>query len=221
MDSLHDIVETAKNNLPKGLILKIDLMSNCQGPLYGEEENYIANFSHGRKREFIAGRTLARQALQVLGEKPCSIINDAHGCPLWPESVTGSISHKRNVCAVVMGLKDSFGSVGIDIEANEPLSKPMWDSFAVVEEISKANATGHPDEQFANMLYCAKEALYKSIFPIAQENTPPLKKFTLKINRLVNIYSLQSSNMGISWAGTLLLKSSHVLSIIWQDGKNV
>ncbi len=221
MSPLNNFFEKAKRNIPNSLIIKIDLLSNCQGYIYSDEEKFISNFSVGRKKEFIAGRTLARQSLQELGKEPCSILNDKNGCPLWPDSVVGSISHKRNICATLIGLKENFDSVGIDIEFNEPLSQSMWNMFTTIEEISEGNTTDFSDQIFANMLLSAKEAVYKSIFPIAQVKTPSLKDLSLNFKKNDDFFNIKTGFEKNAWEGKQFLESSHILSIIWLSGKNV
>jgi len=221
MQDLNELLSTAKEKIPSGLVIKIDAIINCQSGLYPDEKKLISSFSLGRKREFTAGRVLAREALVELERKPCSILSDKNGCPIWPDSIVGSISHKGRICTAFLGLKERVTSVGIDLELQEPLQQPMWSSFATDEEVIQANVTNFSDENFANMVFSAKEAFYKCIYPIARETTPKVKEILIEINNLDGLFSLNTSFDGCICEGRMLLRSPYILALVWLCGKNV
>lgn len=69
-----------------------------------------------RQAEFLAGRLVARTALEALG-----IRNSIPGVgtsrePLWPAGATGSITHTREACAAIAVPSERVSGVGIDIE---------------------------------------------------------------------------------------------------------
>ena len=59
---------------------------------YPEEEKQLANAALKRRKEFVAGRRCARNALEEIGLAPCSLPSDENRVPRWPEGVIGSIS---------------------------------------------------------------------------------------------------------------------------------
>jgi 4'-phosphopantetheinyl transferase EntD len=221
MQGLNGLNSTANTKLPFGLVLKTDTIMNCQGGLYADEKKLISSFSLGRKREFTAGRVLARRAFIDLGEEPCSILSDETGCPLWPESIVGSISHKGNNCCVLVGLRKKVASVGIDIELQEPLPQEMWSSFSTNEEVSQKNFTNYSDEHFANIIFSVKEAFYKCINTFMNGNGPPLTKILLSFNELNEFFQVKTSFGGQTWEGKLFLNDSHMMTVVWLPGNFV
>lgn len=174
---------------------------------------------HGEKKSLQQGvRWLSRLWL-ILGKEPSSILSDQSGCPIWPEAIVGSISHKQNICCVLVGLKEHIKSVGIDLEIKESLSKPMWSSFATDVEITQSNITNFSDEIFANMIFSAKEAFYKCIYPLAQGATPDPEKIQLDINKLNDLFVFKTRFDGCLWEGKMIFGSSYMLVLSWLCGK--
>jgi len=69
-----------------------------------------------RRAEFLAGRYCAGKALTQLGVSETSVAIGAHSAPLWPNAITGSISH-CNCCALAaVSLNSGYRGIGIDIE---------------------------------------------------------------------------------------------------------
>lgn len=125
-----------------------------------------------RQTESLAGRYLARLAMQQSGlfaAHPPQLAIGRLNAPVWPELVTGSITHHQyKACAVVLTQPLSAENfVGIDTE--------LWLSAQQASEI--AVSVHHADEQailvsagFSNamatsLLSSAKEALFKAICP--------------------------------------------------------
>jgi 4'-phosphopantetheinyl transferase EntD len=67
-----------------------------------------------------AGRNAARSALQCLGVKPCPILHDSYGAPIFPANISGSISHKNDIAfSGVVKISDfcpSSVTIGVDVE---------------------------------------------------------------------------------------------------------
>ena len=110
-----------------------------------------------RRQEFIAGRRLAREAMQV----SVPLVADADGLPLWPEGHIASISHSRGLCCAVAGAAEAFRCLGIDLEKTNRLS-----SAAAKRVVHPLEADFAGDDQVrASLLFCLKEAFYKAQFP--------------------------------------------------------
>ena len=91
----------------------------CYQDKYRKE---IAGFSLARTREFLAGRILAEYALRQFGLTEIYISRNAFGGPIWPEKVTGSISHDKGRYAVLLAAADNVDAVGVDIQSLIPIS---------------------------------------------------------------------------------------------------
>lgn len=113
-----------------------------------------------RKSEFLAGRSLANEAMQRLGLAGSVVGRGAHGEPLWPAGITGSITHSGGVVAVWLTSED--WTPGLDIE--------HMPSFSALEAIRSVVLTAAEkemelDDRQIVALFSAKEALFKGLFP--------------------------------------------------------
>lgn len=118
-----------------------------------------------RRREFAAGRNLARALLSKLGCPPEPIAIGERGAPIWPAGFIGSIAHSDGQVCVVVGREARFGSVGVDIEPIGAVADSLACQLFTPEE-SQAIAEGAVD---ATTLFCCKEAVYKAVYPRRRE----------------------------------------------------
>jgi len=87
------------------------------------------------------------------------------GLPGWPEGLIGSISHTRKGAVAVVAPAHSCVALGIDME--------MWMDESVERDIREqvgteaewARLAGYPRAQAATLLFSAKEAVFKALFP--------------------------------------------------------
>ncbi|GAA2050543.1 4'-phosphopantetheinyl transferase family protein [Williamsia deligens] len=129
------------------------------------EESIVARAVDKRRREFATVRTLARRALSHLGEEPVAILRGEKGEPLWPRGVVGSLTHCDGYRAAVVGHKLRIRSVGIDAEPHGPLPDGVLDHVSLPEE-REVLARRDPGLHWDRLLFCAKEATYKTWFPL-------------------------------------------------------
>ncbi len=141
--------------------------------LLPEERTFVAAAVARRRREFAAGRSLARGLLASLG-KEAPLCREADGRPAWPPGIVGSITHCATLAAVAIASEDDCAGIGIDIEANRPL--PQSAARLVLGE-QEQGLIRHADPRLAAeallRVFCAKEALYKAIYPLARRALPP------------------------------------------------
>lgn len=138
--------------------------------LFREEELVIRQAVDKRRKEFTTARLCARRALDRLGRPPAPILPGPRGEPQWPRGVVGSITHCTGYRAAVLGDGARVSTVGIDAEPNEPLANGVLEAVSLAEE--RDHVAGllrdHPAIRWDRMLFCAKEAVYKSWFPLAK-----------------------------------------------------
>lgn len=117
-----------------------------------------------RIKEFTLGRTAARQALKKLGiTDSVAIGRGAKREPLWPEGIVGSITHSKDIAMAAVAKKQHVRALGIDLEKSSRKS-----SIDISEKIalpSELDWIAGSDLRLM-MLFSAKEALFKAIFPI-------------------------------------------------------
>jgi enterobactin synthetase component D len=122
----------------------------------------LANAGRKRKTEHLAGRIAAAHALldhTVPGIGPS-------GEPLWPEGISGSITHSgTQAMAVVVRHPDA--RVGIDCEAILPDSeaREIQDGIIDAQEAMCLTRSGYPFALTLTLTFSAKESLFKALFP--------------------------------------------------------
>ena len=136
-----------------------------------EEEDALPRASAARRREFLAGRALARRAMRGLGLPASPIPVASDRSPVWPQGVTGSISHCADLCAAAIArTTDGILSIGIDIETAGPLERSLWAEICTPTE--RAWLAGLPDPEagsLAKLVFSAKEAAYKCQYPLSRQ----------------------------------------------------
>lgn len=145
-----------------------DPRSDWAGPRPGEEPA-LRGASPARRREFLSGRALARQAMQALGLPAAAIPAGPDRAPLWPEGMTGSISHCADLCVVAVArLADGFVSLGLDIEPDEALDPDLVPEICGPAERTWL-ASLPPERQgiLARAIFSAKESAYKCQYPLS------------------------------------------------------
>ena len=121
-----------------------------------------ANAGRKRKAEHLAGRIAAAHALPdhaIPGIGPS-------GEPLWPEGVSGSITHSgTQAMAVVVRAPDAL--VGIDCEAILPEreAREIQDGIIDAQEAICLTRSGYPFALSLTLAFSAKESLFKALFP--------------------------------------------------------
>jgi 4'-phosphopantetheinyl transferase EntD len=132
-----------------------------------EEEPLIARSVAKRRNEFITVRHCARLALSELGFPPVPILKGEKGEPCWPDGVVGSLTHCAGYRGAVVGRGAAVRSVGVDAEPHDVLPDGVLDAISLPEErteIAALPAGVHWDR----ILFCAKEATYKTWFPLTR-----------------------------------------------------
>jgi len=85
-------------------------------PLLPQEQERIARAVQRRREEFATGRWLCRQGLRGFGlpDQPIGVGRLLN--PLFPETVTGTISHDGEICAVALVRRSDLAGKGIGID---------------------------------------------------------------------------------------------------------
>lgn len=147
---------------PETGILLLGRIADLQAPLFPGEAAGIRHAVEKRRREFCAGRTLARQALSRLGlEQPCALPIRDDRLPEWPAGFTGSLTHTDRFCACAVARCGKVQAVGIDMETCGQIQPSLWADLFTEGETKRLLVC--PDEQpfLATVMFCAKEAFYK------------------------------------------------------------
>lgn len=122
-----------------------------------------------RQAEYFGGRYAARAALQQLGIGAVDIGTGARREPLWPDGVTGSITHNGHYAAAVVIPLTRATACGIDIEtiADGGALEALL-ALAVSQREQALLATLAPRMPLAalvSLVFSAKESFFKAAYP--------------------------------------------------------
>ncbi|MFC8866999.1 4'-phosphopantetheinyl transferase [Streptomyces sp. NPDC057148] len=137
-------------------------------PLFPEEEPLVARAVAKRRREFTAVRSCARRAMAKLGVPARPVLNGERGAPVWPEGLTGSMTHCDGYCAAALVRVTDLASLGIDAEPDGPLPDGVLPAVSLPTEAERLRllAREHPGVHWDRLLFSAKESVYKTWFPL-------------------------------------------------------
>ncbi|HHK9527570.1 TPA: enterobactin synthase subunit EntD [Enterobacter hormaechei] len=122
----------------------------------------LADAGRKRKADHLAGRIAAAYALN---DRPVPGIGPS-GEPLWPDGVSGSITHSGTQAMAVV-VRDRQALIGIDCEAILPEyeAREIKDGIVDVQEERVLTRTGYPFALALTLAFSAKESLFKALFP--------------------------------------------------------
>ena len=142
--------------------------------LHEIEEGILGSRAVERRRlAFTLGRAAARDALRELGVvdaelgdlEDVAIGRGPAGEPLWPAGVVGAISHAGDVAVAIVGRARDYAGLGIDIEeVSRDLSPKVARLICRPAEIAWVDVDAGLERLI--MLFSAKEAVFKALFPI-------------------------------------------------------
>lgn len=163
-----------------------------------------------RRAEFAAGRIAAMAGMQALGLPAAAVPMGADRAPLWPNGLTGSITHTRTVClaAVARG-----GCIGIDLELENAVGPDLWDEILTLNERLAVEA----DPALATIIFCAKEAIYKAQYPATRQLFGfDRLQITLGTSDFTARFTAQTGPLaaGSLWTGRFSRCAGHVLAAI-------
>lgn len=104
------------------------------------------------------------------GISPAPLLPGPKREPRWPAGVAGSITHCEGYRAAAVARTTDLVTIGIDAEPHQPLPPGVLDAIALPSEIARLArlAAVDPSVCWDRLLFCAKEAVYKSWFPLAR-----------------------------------------------------
>ena len=188
------------------------------GPLLAEEEHCVRRAVPKRRAEFASGRACARAALARLGIHGYLLAIGPDGAPVWPKSVTGSITHCAGFVGAAVAPRSMFRSIGFDAEGCAPLDPKLAVRVCGPSELEWMTEIPAPiSTDWPKVLFSVKEAVYKCVSPltgkflsfhdVAVTVTPGTQTFRAhlpwKIARLLNSPSLE---------GRFLVSGRHVFA---------
>lgn len=130
------------------------------------EQSLIERAVESRRLEFAAGRELARTLLHRAGVATDALLRDKDRVPTWPQTVVGSITHCRSLCAVALAPRAVSAGIGIDVEPARALDEVLHASILRPAERDRIDALPPALGPLGGILvFSIKEAVYKAIYP--------------------------------------------------------
>ncbi|MEV6841873.1 4'-phosphopantetheinyl transferase superfamily protein [Actinoplanes sp. NPDC051411] len=154
--------------LPVGTVAVDTFIDPPGATLFPEEAALVAKAVEKRRLEFTTARWCARRAMAELGRPPAPVLRGERGQPRWPAGLVGSMTHCAGYRGAVLAPRESFTTIGIDAEPNEPLPDGVFETVTRpgerphIDELLRE----HPAVRWDRLLFSAKESIYKSWFPL-------------------------------------------------------
>lgn len=123
-----------------------------------------------RRREFVAGRVAAHEAMQKLGLSARPVLANRTRAPAWPRGLVGSISHNATTCVAIVARASQVRSLGVDVEDDSPLEADLEATICTLEE--RAWLATRPADvrgRMSKLIFSAKEAVYKCQYPVTHK----------------------------------------------------
>lgn len=133
--------------------------------LYPEEDASVAQAVETRRKQFTAGRILARDAWQRLGVPAQPLLNDEQRVPRWPAGVVGTITHTQGWCAAAVAKSEHFAALGADVEAATALERGLWERICRPAERHLLESSAERAGILGKAFFSAKESIYKALYP--------------------------------------------------------
>ena len=137
--------------------------------LHPAEENYFSQLSSvSRKEHYRSGRICAGEVLSKLGTLGQPVLRDPQTRePLWPEGISGAITHCGKWAAAAAGKTSDVSGIGIDLEDLERQVDSRISRHVCIPEEQKWLQECGEDflEQNLKIIFSAKESIFKAFFP--------------------------------------------------------
>ena len=111
-----------------------------------------------------AARIVARRLLAQVGLPGCALPKSSSGAPIWPAGVVGSLAHDSRLAVAAIARRREFIALGIDVEPAETLPSELLDLVVAPQERAQIGE----DPYHGRLLFAAKEAVYKAVYPLDQ-----------------------------------------------------
>ena len=147
----------------------LPIHSTSNQKLHPAEENYFSQLSSvSRKEHYRSGRICAGEVLSKLGARGQPVLRDPQTRePLWPEGISGAITHSGKWAAAAAGKTSDVLGIGIDLEDLERQVDSRISRHVCIPEEQKWLQECGEDflEQNLKIIFSAKESIFKAFFP--------------------------------------------------------
>jgi enterobactin synthetase component D len=98
----------------------------------------------------------------------CEVRRAANGAPLWPEALTGSITHTDDFVSAAVARTTDAEALGIDTERimSESQARQVEDLVASTREVAHGCEAGMSRLEALTLVFSAKESIFKCLHPM-------------------------------------------------------
>ncbi len=146
---------------PDGVLTLVEHRHNWPTELTPTERAQLGDVCEKRLAEYSAGRHLARRLIAVITGTAEPLLAGSYRQPLWPEKITGSISHSDDFCTVVVAPVSTVAGLGVDVEMFEDLNPEVEE---IVLTSAEFTATQHLPRWTRKLIFSIKESNYKCCY---------------------------------------------------------
>ena len=206
--------------LPAGVALDVREIGDAAGSLFPIEREAVARAVAKRTREFSTGRLCARAAMAALGVPPRPVPVGPQREPVWPDGLVGTISHGGELCLAAVARNDHVLALGIDLEVGDPLDPEVRGLICTADELRSTPAWAGAGVDPHKLVFSAKEALYKALFPHARRYIDFLE-VEIRVDadtgawRPTSLPPDVSGRMGAPIEGKFLVAEGYVVTAAW------
>jgi len=123
-----------------------------------------------RQSEYLAARLCARKALHGLTGEAFVPARASDGRPLWPQGMTGSITHGHGRAAALAGFSAHWQGLGLDLEPCLPAGRALRLAPGLLSDAEQAHLarlrSSKEQAFFVSLSFSLKESLFKALYPL-------------------------------------------------------
>lgn len=149
---------------PEGVVVEVGSPDDHEAPLLPGEETAVQNAVAKRRREFRAGRAVARRALARLGVADAPLVPGPDRAPQWPDGFVGSITHCLGFVGAAVARVDVVRAIGLDAEPVKGHEPGVVRLVCTPRELDRWRE--YRGRDWESLVFSAKEAVFKCLNPL-------------------------------------------------------
>ena len=158
----------ARNCLPRTIGVSVTDPRAKSRQVFPEEQQAVRRAREPRLREFANGRNAARGAMIGLGLDVRAVPMGQDRAPVWPEGLTGSITHDDTACVAIAATRQNFRALGADLEPDADLPSDLIPEICTKGEQDWLRQQSFSQQgRYARMIFSAKECTYKCQYALS------------------------------------------------------
>lgn len=208
---------TARDVIPHKASLSEAYVDQPGAGSFPGEESLTLGTVPARTAEIRTTRTCARTALTRLGVPPVALLRDAHGAPIWPPGIVGSMTHCAGYRGAVVSARIHHRSLGIDAEPHASIPEEILEEIVGPDERAMLSELERrwPAVCWDRLVFSAKESFYKAWYPV---NSTWLDHQDV-VTRIDGDHSTftahaQTPGRSASYHGRFVITPTHLLTLV-------